>query len=104
MSKTRSSTRRSHTPSFLVSDAEARVITAIADRASECAERAGHVYSSLDARMDITAVHANGCPLRLQDLRDADNLNFTHDVFGIRRHLDRHSGKLTNSFLPRFAA
>lgn len=53
--------------------------------------------------MDLTAVHANGCPLRLQELLDADNFNFGHDVFGIARHIDRRTGKLRNHFRPRFA-
>lgn len=53
--------------------------------------------------MDITATHANGCPLKLAELLAADDFNFSHDVAGIYRHLDRTTGKLLDCFLPRFA-
>jgi hypothetical protein len=57
-----------------------------------------------ETEMDITAVHLNGCPLRLQDLLDAPAFHFAHDIRGIGRHLDRRTGALTDFFLPRFAA
>jgi len=53
--------------------------------------------------MDITAVHANGCPLKLDELLTAGDGDFAHDVFGIMRHIDRHTGKLEDLFLPRYA-
>lgn len=53
--------------------------------------------------MEITACHLNGCKLDLQALSQADDFNLQHDVFGIRRHLDRDTGKLKDCFLPRFA-
>jgi hypothetical protein len=53
--------------------------------------------------MDITACHLNGCPLRLGELLGADDANFAHDVFGIRRHLNRETGKLEDCFCPRYA-
>jgi len=53
--------------------------------------------------MDITACHANGCPLRLQELLDADDFNFAHDIAGIYQHINRGTGKLEFCFLPRFA-
>jgi len=59
-------------------------------------------WTRVDFEMDITACHKNGCPLDLQRLLDADDFNFAHDVFGIRRHLSRTTGKLENHFLPRF--
>lgn len=64
---------------------------------------AGIYDDALTAHMDISAVHAQ-CPLRLGDLRDADQFNFAHDMYGIQRHLNRQTGKLENLFLPRFAA
>lgn len=57
----------------------------------------------LDLAMDLTACHLNGCPLRLKELLEADEFNFAHDVFGIRNHIDRTTGKLTGFFEPRFA-
>lgn len=59
--------------------------------------------TQVDLVMDITAVHANGNPLRLTDLLSADAFNFSHDIGGIRNHLDRETGKLTQCFRPRFS-
>lgn len=59
--------------------------------------------SPLSVEMDILATHLNGCPLRLSDLYNADDANFGHDVFGIIKNLDRDTGKLKNSFHPRYA-
>jgi hypothetical protein len=89
-------------PSFAIHRHDAAVI-------SEIAKRAHQIFGDLTGRetmdfmMDITAVHANGCPLRLQALKDADDGNFAHDVMGIYRYLDRDTGKLTGEFLPRYA-
>lgn len=57
----------------------------------------------INIQMDITACHISGCPLKLQQLLDADNFNFTHDVVGIQNNISRKTGKLQNCFLPRFA-
>ena len=54
--------------------------------------------------LDISAVHSNGCPLKLAELLNAKDSDFFHDVFGIRKNLNRETGKLENDFLPRFAA
>lgn len=58
--------------------------------------------------MDLSATHANGCSLDLDKLLGFDRFNFTHDVLGIARHLDRDDnsptgGKLLNHFRPRCA-
>lgn len=53
--------------------------------------------------MDITACHANGNPLRLAELLKADDGNFGHDVFGIRRFIDRTTGRLMGHFRPRYS-
>lgn len=53
--------------------------------------------------MDVTATHANGNPLRLDDLLAADDFNFAHDMSGIANCLDRNTGRLTNHFRPRFS-
>lgn len=64
----------------------------------------GIIWLKLDCTMDINACHSNGCPLRLQELLDADDENFEHDVLGIRRHLNRETGQLMDCFVPRYAA
>lgn len=57
--------------------------------------------------MDFAAVNRS-CPMDWEALEKADNANFVHDAFGIRRHLDRNDfsptgGTLLHCFLPRFA-
>lgn len=85
--------------------------------ATEIAKRATELFEEIEASvnqqqsaafhrtvlMDIIAVHKNSCPLRLQELLQADRFNFAHDVFGIRRHLNRETGQLEDCFLPRFS-
>lgn len=53
--------------------------------------------------MDIEAVHCNDCPLRLQDLLEANKFSFLRDIMGIQRNIDRTTGRLRNKFYPRFA-
>jgi hypothetical protein len=88
--------------SFKVSKEDAKLITRIAQRAANAAKDVAIDYPFMDAHMDITACHANGNMLDLQRLIDADDFNFNHDVFGIRRHLNRETGKMMNCFVPRF--
>lgn len=54
-------------------------------------------------RMDIEACHCNGMPLNLADLLDANDGDFGHDVFGIRKYIDRNTGKMMRCFVPRYA-
>lgn len=90
--------------SFDVTKKESKVIEEIVERARLYAMRNGiETPVRMDLQMDLTAVHANGCPLRLRELAAADDFDFTHDVFGIMRHIDRKTGKLGDFFLPRFA-
>lgn len=78
-------------------------MSAIADRAAGALRMAGAVVEKHHVMMDITATHCNGCRLRLDELLGADNLNFSHDICGIYRHLDRGTGRLGGCFVPRFA-
>jgi hypothetical protein len=52
--------------------------------------------------MDITVCHFNS-PLRLDELLGANDINFTHDIVGINKHLNRKTGKLRNHFTPRYS-
>jgi hypothetical protein len=83
--------------------AEAVIINGMAHRATAMAQSVGIEYKVMDADMDLTACHLNGCPLRLEDMAKADDFNFAHDVLGIRRHLNRETGQLEDCFVPRFA-
>jgi uncharacterized protein DUF6874 len=88
---------------FTVTKTENKYIHKIAKRAAEMAKAAGITYDLLTTEMDIVACHANGNPLKLDELLHADDSNFGHDVFGIRRHINRDTGKLEDFFSPRFS-
>lgn len=79
-------------------------ISAVADRAANLAKSADIFYDKRMALMDITACHANGNPLDLAALLAADDGTFGHDVFGIRRHINRNTGALEDCFSPRTSA
>lgn len=87
---------------FNSSAADGAIIRKIVARAYASAGNIGHTLDRLEVSMDITACHCNGNPLRLQELLDADDFNFWHDVGGIQQHINRSTGKLDNHFLPRF--
>lgn len=88
---------------WTVSKTEHALIADIADRTTAMAQRNNINYDRITVEMDITAVHANGCPLRLEELLSAEPFDFSHDVFGIRKNLNRETGELEHCFLPRFA-
>lgn len=72
---------------------------------NHCVKRIVRRNPEIDATtmtMDLSAVHIS-CPLDLLGLLGADDFNFAHDMFGIRRHMNRDTGKLENCFLPRCA-
>jgi hypothetical protein len=57
----------------------------------------------MDLEMDISAAHIS-TPLDLDKLIAFDDFNFAHDIGGIRKHINRNNGQLTEYFLPRCAA
>ena len=69
-----------------VSKADARLVRQIVDRAVQMELLGG---TRQDLEMDIEAIHGNDIPLRLAELLAADTFNFTHDIRGIQRHIDR---------------
>lgn len=95
--------------SFNVSDFDRTLIRSIVARAFRNAHLKAALdfieESEVDARqaltMDLTACHANGCPVNLARLLDADDATFGHDITGIQRHIDRRTGKLRRAFGPR---
>jgi len=78
---------------------EMEIIEAIVDRAIKLDALCSISKSTL--AMDITACHANGNPLNLIELLNANNGNFCHDIYGINRYINRETGKLQDCFLPR---
>lgn len=54
----------------------------------------------LDIEMDLTAAHGTN-PLDLKKLLKADKFNLAHDIYGIKRHLNRKNCQLEDCFSPR---
>ncbi len=86
------------------------LIAAIAERAAALYAKHGKLKPK-EARelisiiaLEVDCVHRKVRPLRLQQLLEADDSNFAHDIGGIRRHLDFFAHKLNDCFVPRFAA
>lgn len=86
---------------FSLKKGEQELVTQIAKRAVKMAKEADIEYDQKTADMDITACHCNGCPLDLKKLLSAPDADFGHDVFGIRKFIDRNNGKLESNFFPR---
>lgn len=84
--------------SFSITEGEADLIRQIVDRAV----RMQYDVDRQQLEMDLTACHANGCRLDLDKLLNSPDFDFAHDVFGIRRWLDRSTGTLpVEKFEPR---
>ena len=60
------------------------------------------IFDRLSLIMDIEATH-DEVGLKLSELLNADDENFTHDIVGIQKNIDRTSKKMQNFFLPRYA-
>lgn len=81
------------------------LIGKIVQRATEMASQAG-VKEGIDfmtLAMDITACHCNGTPIKLLQLLMSSPEDFSHDVTGIGRFIDRNTARLMNDFQLRFA-
>ena len=89
---------------FSVTPADHILIVKIVDRAIKLYARAGVRIDQTSTEMDLTACHANGMPLDLPRLLEADDFNFAHDITGIANHINRRTGKIERCFMPRFHA
>ena len=89
---------------FKISAEDAKLILLIAERAVVVADRSASslTLNALDMAMDLTAAHLNGTPLDLDGLAEAPHSELMHDVLGICKHLDWHTGRLDQSFVPLF--
>jgi hypothetical protein len=91
--------------SFAIAKSRLALVNKIVERAVRLNLAGGkHWYTEQTCRMDLVATHANGCPMAFRRLLDAPDFDFTHDICGIARHIDRESGKLRGFFHPRSAA
>ena len=93
---------------WFVSAQDHNKIMQLAEWAHDLATKNRIMYMLREALMDITCVHANGCPLDLDAMLRAigdseQETDLIHDLLGIRRHLDRTTGQLLDCFVPRFA-
>lgn len=79
---------------------EAGYVLAIATRAEALFKRPEVTQAIV--YMAVRMVHQRR-GLRLQELVEADDFNFAHDVGGILQHLDFPTGELQDCFVPRFA-
>lgn len=68
------------------------------------AEKLGYKGDFLSLMMDIESADKE-FNLRLNDLLDADNFNFLHDIYGIVNNIvrDKYPAKSFGFFVPRFA-
>lgn len=95
--------------SFRVSDFDRTLIRSIVSRAFRDKDLRRELDFIADGEddarqtltMDLTACHANGCPVDLVRLLDSDDVTFGHDLTGIQRHIDRRTGRLRRAFGPR---
>ena len=87
-----------------LNDADMTLAMTIARSASNLARNAGQDISPLEFVLDLATTHNHACPLDFAAMATGNPADVAHDVFGIRRHLDRETGLLTDCFLPRFAA
>lgn len=91
--------------SFACASSKRALVDKIVERAVALELCGGdHWYSEKTCKMDLIATHANGCPMAFRRLLDFPDFDFTHDICGIAKHMDRATGKLRGFFHPRSAA
>ncbi len=74
-------------------------------KAEQCMLRAAGIYPQIDRVglvLDIIATHKQ-FDLRLDELVEASDADFTHDIIGIFQNFDRREKVMRNGFCPRFA-
>lgn len=79
-----------------------QLILAILNRAKQMPAFDEQEIARVDFVLSLQAAH-HRTPLDLEGLLQADEYEFTHDAFGILRHMDLDTGELADDFLPRFA-
>lgn len=60
-------------------------------------------FDRMSLIMDLQTAHEE-FNLRLQELLDADDYNFAHDIVGIQNNINRLERKMENIFVPRYAS
>lgn len=83
---------------FTATVPEIRVIEQIVDRVATIKK-----IDYMQAMLALEAAHCNGCPLRLEAMLSARDVDLIHDVVGIMNNIDTFDGVLRGEFVPRFA-
>jgi hypothetical protein len=76
------------------------------DMFAEIAERADKMGLLMSDRLTLAMDldYTNRCfNLELNELLNADNSNFAHDICGIQNNFNRKTLKMENCFTPRFS-
>ncbi|MCL2062055.1 MAG: hypothetical protein FWH03_05465 [Firmicutes bacterium] len=61
-----------------------------------------HITESMQLEMDMELAFKY-FNLNLDKLLRADDLNFTHDICGIQKHINRQTKTFDDCFVPRFS-
>lgn len=77
---------------------ELKTMFSIAKRA----EDKGLLYFDRSALVKDLQIVNKTLDLKLKELLDSDNNDFTHDILGIQKNVDRKGKHFNNEFLPRF--
>lgn len=88
---------------FNCSPQDGALIGQIVKRGIDMGVEYGVKLDHLTMAMDITTCHCNGTPLKLLQFLMSDPSDFSHDLLGITRFIDRKTGKMREGFSPRFA-
>lgn len=81
---------------------EYQLLSQIADRAIAIAKDRGVHIDKITMLMDLDYAHKQ-IPMDLSAFLALPMYDFTHDAFGIRRHMNRQTCKLEGCFVPRCA-
>lgn len=60
------------------------------------------MFDRLSLTMDLKIADSK-FNLRLKELLNTDNFNFSHDIVGIQQNIDRQNKTMSDFFVPRFA-
>jgi hypothetical protein len=91
------------TPTFQATEAERAILRKISDRAAELSIEFEIPYPTLELEMDLLAAREDIVTLDLRRLLDSPIADFSHDIFGIRRFINRTTGEVEGCFVPRCA-
>lgn len=79
---------------------ENELVERIVVRADTMFRKFGMKLDRLSLRMDLSATHAR-VPLDFARLLEFPDFDFSHDIGGIAKHMNRETGRLKSFFLPR---